>query len=146
MKNRLLFSLTIFLSCCIGTTSNYFEKDYYEKTTKIEFPKDYEVVTSIDNGEFFTITILDLSKSDCKKFILDNKFEVLYKDTNSVLKDFPPDLSGLNWLDSSYRKMPDKNLLVREKSFENGTGWTYYIDTITCRLYCQINYPDKEGR
>ena len=146
MKYILLFFITIFLASCLSMTSDSFDNNYYEKTTNIKLPKDYEVVTSIDNGEFLTITILDLNKSDCKKFILVNKFEALNKDTNSALKNFNPELSGLAWLDSSYRKMSNKNLLVKEKSSTKGTGWKYYIDTITCRLYCQINYPDWGGK
>lgn len=142
MKNILFFSIAIILTSCLGITNYSFDKDYYERTTKIKFPDDIKVVATADNGEFVTITIIDLNKSDCKKFIQDNKFETLYKDTNSVFKHFTPDLIGLAWLDSKYRSLPGKNLLVREMSFEKGTGWTYYIDTLTCRLYCQINYPD----
>jgi hypothetical protein len=145
MKNIFLFSFSIFVAGCFGVSSSSFEKDFYEKTTKINFPKDYEIIASIDNGEFLTITILDLSKADCKKFIKDNKFEKLYKDTTTILKSISPSLNGLYLLDSAYRKLPDRNLLVRDEQFENGTGWNYYIDTLTCRLYCQINYPDKEG-
>jgi hypothetical protein len=143
MKKYLTFFILLILTSCGGPS---FEKEYYEQSTKIKFPMDYTVVATADNGEFLTITILDLNKDGCDKFIRDNKFQTLYNDSNSVLRSFEPQLSGLNFLDSCYRKLPDKNLLVREKSFENGTGWTYYIDTLTCRLYCQINYPDWGGK
>jgi hypothetical protein len=140
MKYIFLFVL-IGLTSCFPLTSNRFDKDYYEKSTGIIFPRDYKVVTSFDNGEFMTITILDLNKSDCKKFIDDNKFKST-ENIDSLPLYSPPNLSGLAWLDSCYGELPDKNLLANEKSFPNGTGWTYYIDTTTCRLYCQINYPD----
>lgn len=137
MKNILLFSLTIFLASCLGLTSDSFDKEYYEKTSKISFPENLSVVATVDNGEFLTLTILDLDKSDCKAFIQKYDFGTL-TGRESVL-------TGLNFLDKKYRNLPDKNLLVKEKSYDNGTGWTYFIDTVNCRLYCQINYPDKEG-
>lgn len=136
MKLTQIIGLTFLLLGC-GSTNDSFEKDYYEKTTKISFPYNYSVVATADNGEFLTITILDLSKADCKSFIKKYNFETVDK-TASIL-------TGLNWLDKKYKTLPDKNLLVKEKSYANGTGWTYYIDTVKCRLYCQINYPDKEG-
>jgi hypothetical protein len=137
MKNILLFSSTIFLVGCLGLTSDSFDKDYYEKTTNISFPDNYKVVATADNGEYLTMTILDLGKTDCNSFI--KKYGFRPADATASV------LSGLNWLDKKYQTLPDKNLLVKEKSFDNGTGWTYYIDTLNCRLYCQINYPDKEG-
>lgn len=146
MKNILLFLVATILTSCLGMISNSFDKEYYEETTKIKFPDDIKVVATADNGEFVTITIIDLNKSDCKKFIQVNKFESIYKDKNSAFTQFAPELIGLAWLDSTYRNLPEKNLLVREMSSEKGTGWTYYIDTLTCRLYCQINYPDWSGK
>ncbi len=138
MKNIFSFLVLIIFSGCLGLTSNSFDKDYYEKTTKIIFPDNYSVVATVDNGEFLTMTILDVSKADSYSIIKKYGFETV-DGTVSVL-------AGLNWLDKKYQTLPDKNLLVKEKSFSNGTGWTYYIDTVNCRLYCQINYPDKEGK
>ena len=130
-----ILSATVFLISC----GDSFEKSYYEKTTNIKFPDNYEFVASADNGEWMTITILDLDKNECKKFVADNNFQ--------PINDFFPRLDGLAYLDSSVRQLPDKNvLLMNHHDKQPGkTGWTYFIDTTTCRLYCEINYPDWGG-
>ena len=131
-----ILSLTAFLVSC----GDSFEKSYYEKTTNIQFPDKYKFVATADNGEFMTITILDLDKDGCRKFIADNNFQ-------PFTDNFPPRLIGLAYLDSSLRNLPDsKVLLVNRHGKEYGkTGWTYFIDTTTCRLYCEIDYPDWGG-
>lgn len=139
MRNiRVILILLTLLGCSSGLS---FEKDYYEKVTKIKFPAKYKVVATADNGEFVTITIIDLDKKDCRKFIAENKFERW--DMNNA---FP--YEGLSLLGSNYRIFPDtKSYFANYKSKVPGlTGWTYVIDTLTCRLYAEIEYPDMGGK
>ncbi len=137
---RLFIIILLFLYLFGCTTRQNFDKDYYERVTKIKFPDNYNIVTTADNGEFVTITILDLYKKDCRKFIIDNNFERWDKNYS-----FP--FEGLFFLDSSYRKFPDsKSYYSNCKGKVRGqVGWTYVIDTLTCRLYCEIEYPDMGG-
>ena len=132
------FTLCVLL--LMSCSSKSFEKDYYERITKIEFPNNYKIIATADNGEFLTITILDLDKSSCKDFIANNKFE-------PVDQTYPINLMGLNFLDSSFSHLPNsKSLLERHVPKQEGkVGWTYLLDTTTFRLYCEIDYPDFAG-
>lgn len=132
-----IFLLFFFWDC---SSHPDFEASYYEQTTKIKFPSKYNFVATADNGEFLTITILDLDKAVCKNFVHDNHF-------NSIDEKHPPYLFGLNFLDSIYKNLPNtKTLLVRKVDKINGKiGWTYLVDTAKCRLYCEIDYPDAGG-
>jgi hypothetical protein len=136
MKISFLFLIVFLLSACLNWADDLFDKDYYEKTTKINFPDNYTTLATVDNGEFLTLTILKLSKSDCISFI--NKYNF------SPVRTHKLELIGLNWLDKKYQNLPGKNMLVKEKWFDNGIGWIYLMDTSSFKLYCQINYPDKE--
>jgi hypothetical protein len=117
-----------------------FDRDYYERTTEIEFPNKYKMIATADNHEFLTITILDLDKSSCKDFARDNKFV-------PVDQTYPINLMGLHLLDTSLAKLPNpKTLVERHVSKQIGkVGWVYLLDTTTCRLYCEIEYPDPAG-
>ena len=127
------------LSVVLVSCGDSFEKSYYEKVTRIKFPDNYKFVATADNGEYLTITILDLDKKDCKKFIADNNFQ--------SISDFFPKMIGLGYLDSSLRKLPDRKLLLMNYHDKQPgkTGWMYFIDTTNCRLYCEIDYPDSDG-
>lgn len=139
MKHLIIFS---FLSVLCACSSNLgFETNYYEQITKIKFPEKYKVVATADNGEFVTITIIDVDKETCKKFVSDNNFK-------SIDEKYPPNLGGLIFLeDTVYQELPDtKTFLIRQVSKEPGqVGWTYLVDTTMGRLYCEINYPDWGG-
>lgn len=130
----------IFLNLFGCTSRQNFDKDYYERVTRIKFPDNYDVVTTADNGEFVTITILKLDKNDCMKFLVDNNFK-------RWEESYSPSFEGLNFLDSTYQKIPDsKGCYVNYRSKMNGqVGWMYMIDTLTCSLYCEIEYPDMGG-
>jgi hypothetical protein len=132
--------LKLCLLLLISCSSKSFDKDYYERITKIEFPNNYKIIATADNGEFLTFTILDLDKSSCKDFAADNKFV-------PVDQAFPINLMGLHLLDTSFAKpLNPKSLLERYVFKQKGkVGWVYLLDTITCRLYCQIEYPDFGG-
>jgi hypothetical protein len=132
--------LNIGLLILLLFSCNSFDKDYYERITQIKFPNAYRMIASADNIEFMTITILDLDKSSCRKFAQDNNFE-------PVEQMYPLNLVGLHFLDTSIAKLPDsKKLLMRHFPKEPGkVGWTYLLDTTSCRLYCEIDYPDYAG-
>lgn len=138
MKYLVQIVFFIFVWGCDSAPS--FEKDYYELITKIKFPDQFNTITTSDNGEFLTITILELRKEDCKKFIVENNFQPVDQTHVSYLM-------GLNQLDSAYQKLPDNKTLFERavNKIPGKTGWTYLIDTTTCRLYCEIDYPDRGG-
>ena len=140
VKQLFSFSFIFMLSSC--DFSRGFEKDYYEKVTSIKFPESYDLVAAADNGEYLTIAILDFDRITCKRFIQKNNF---YSVDKRLFKRFK--LSGLTLLDSAYQKQPDiQNIMITGVSkFYGKVGWTYVIDTVACRLYCQIDYPDYGG-
>ncbi len=127
----------LFALICSGPA---FEIEYYEKVTKIKFPTKYNVVATADNVEYVTITILDIDKTDCKKFIIENNFKL-------AKKEYWHFSVGKHFLDSSYFLLPntDSSFIRSVGKVPGKVGWTYLIDTTNCRLYCEINYPDWGG-
>ena len=116
-----------------------FDRNFYEKSTNIKFPDKYKVVATADNGEFVTITILDIEKAECKKFSRDNNFK-------SVTESFIPNLFGLTLLDTAFQNLPDRDKLLENFGEKDKYNWVYLIDTAKCRVYCEISYPDGGGK
>ncbi len=138
MKQLILLVTITVMNCC--TTNTSFEKEYYENITKIKFPHKYKIVATEDNGEFLTITIIDLDKDDCRKFVSENNFK-------PINNEYSANLMGLNFLKENFKKISNtKSLLIRQLGkIEGKTGWTYLVDTTKCRIYCEIDYPDFGG-
>ena len=109
-----------------------------ELVTKIHIPEDYKFIAGADT-DFIRITILDLDKNNCTALYKSNKFEPI----NDTLPLSPV---CWNYLDSSFRQLPDKSKLVRLSGKNNWTNWIYLLDTTTCRLYGHISFPDLNGR
>jgi len=148
LKKISLIFISFFFLCSCSTeeakkdavVEPTFDKVFYESVTSIKFPKDYKFITTADNGEFLTITIIDLNKNDWAKFAKDNKFEPI--DDKFSQKQ---QLFGTNILDSTYSHVPENNKLLRNWGSNKKTNWIYLLDTTTYRLYCQIDYPDAAG-
>ena len=134
---RVVAIISLFLSC---NTAHEFDIEFYQKTTSIQFPKDHKVVATTDNGEFLTITILDIEKNTLKAFTDQNNF-IQVKDESETK------LMGLQFLDSNYHTLPDTQLMLikQVEKLPGKIGWTYLADTIAGRLYCEIDYPDFGG-
>jgi len=134
---RICAIISILFSC---NSAQEFDIDFYQKTTHIQFPKNYNVITTADNGEYLTITILDVEKNTLKAFTQQNNF--IQVNDESEMK-----LMGLQFLDSTYHNLPDTKLMLikQEEKLPGKVGWTYLADTITGRLYCEIDYPDFGG-
>jgi hypothetical protein len=134
---RIVAIVSFLLSC---NTAPEFDIEFYQKTTSIQFPKDYKVVATTDNGEFLTITILDIEKNTLKAFTDQNNFIPVNDESET-------DLMGLQFLDSNYHLLPDTKLMLikQVEKLQGKIGWTYLADTTTGRLYCEIDYPDFGG-
>lgn len=142
MKHCLLFFFLVifFLSCSSPSGVERFDQNFHEAATKIKFPAPFIVVTTHDNSEYCVVSILDLSRTDCNRFAKENNFVKLELPN-------PETYFTLRMLDSNYRKFPDeKRLLINYHGKEYGkAGWIYLLDTVDCRLYCEIDYPDMGG-
>lgn len=132
---KTIITAILLLSIISCTQTIYFEKDFYEKVSGIKLPHEYTLITTVDNGEFVTATILDFNHTDCQKFCKDNNFEPI-PSTDSIT------LMGIYFIDSAYRKLPNQNQLLLNWGSKGSNNWTYLLDTTNCRLYCEIFYPD----
>ena len=134
---RIVAIMSILFSC---NSAQEFDIEFYQKTTSIPFPKDYKVEATVDNGEYLTITILDVEKNTLKAFTQKNNF--IQVNDESEMK-----LMGLQFLDSTYHNLPDSKMMLikMEEKLPGKIGWTYLADTTTGRLYCEIDYPDFGG-
>ena len=145
MKGLFLIAISILFFSNCSTNKTYKEMSpeqnpnefHNELVTKIHIPEGYNFVTGVDT-DFIRITILDLDKTNCIKFLKDNKFEPI----NDTL---PQTFIGMNFLDSVYRQLPGNNKLIKLSGKNKWTNWIYLLDTTTCRLYGHISFPDLNG-
>ena len=139
----IVLSFLFFTDCSTNNTYKDISPDqnpneaHNELVTKIHIPEGYKFITGVDT-DFIRITILDLDKINCIKFYKDNKFELI----NDTL---PQTFIGMNYIDSAYRQLPDNNKLLRITGKAKWTNWIYLLDTVTCRLYGHISFPDLNG-
>ena len=127
----ILFTIgTVILLVSCG---NNFEKDSYERITNIKFPDHYKLVGTADNKEFITITILDLGRDDCNKFMKANNFEPMADQCLPLVQ---------KWISDLNLPLPeDRSQLLSRCGNDDKYRWTYLLDTAACRLFCQIKYP-----
>jgi hypothetical protein len=138
MRHIPIIILTLLLTACFDNTIK-FEKEYYEKTTRIKFPKNYSVLETFDNGEFLTGTVFKMDSLTLQNFIDDNHFDTVsnYLDThimsgNYLMKN-KPIFSSIH------------NVYFIRKS-EQKINWTYIADLNSKRLWTEISYPDWSGQ
>ncbi|MBC8052387.1 MAG: hypothetical protein H7Y13_04940 [Sphingobacteriaceae bacterium] len=119
-------------------TQDAFEKDYYQRISGIKIPEGYKVLESVDNGEFLTITVLEFDKAECKSVMDSIKFDLIPQGKN-------PNLIGLYLLDKENEQILKNKRLLRNWGQTDKNTWNYVLDTVSCRLYCEIGYPDPGG-
>ena len=138
MRHLPIIILTLLLSSCFDNKIK-FEKEYYEKTTRIKFPENYVVLETFDNGEFLTGTVFQMDSLTLRNFINDNHFDTVsnYLDTHimseNYLKKNKPIFSTT------------QNVYFIRKS-EQKINWTYIADLNSKRLWTEISYPDWGGQ
>ncbi|MEO8759596.1 MAG: hypothetical protein ABI388_01365 [Bacteroidia bacterium] len=159
MKEVYILFISLFILGCAPPNNSVIESRYkfsgqddYELVTRIEFPKDFKVISNppAQTATLVRTAIIELNKNDCIKFYKMYKFEPI-EDTIS------PQLFGSNYMDSIYKLIPDRGKYLNKygKNYgsplyfkynkEKDTNWLYLLDTTTCRLYCLISYADLKG-
>ena len=125
--------LLFFLHSCSS-----FDKEFYERITGIKFPKNYEVIESYDNGEFYTTTSFKVDSLILKEFISEYKFKELEK-------IYPSQFLGEHGLK---KVLPDFSHL-ENKYYTAGTkgknSWLYIVDLHKQILWAEVQYPDMAG-
>jgi hypothetical protein len=108
-----------------------------ERITGIKFPKDYEVIESYDNGEFYKLSF-KIDSLILKEFISDYKFDKLKK-------IYPSQFLGEHRLK---KVLPDFSHLENEY-YTTGTkgknSWLYIVDLNKQILWAEVQYPDLAG-
>lgn len=137
MRFLLIIILTaLFTSCNNG---NSFEKDYYEKISRIQFPGKYKVLEAFDNGEWLTGAVLEIDSTSLRKFVVDNHFDTL-KNLNDI------SLASNNYLTKYKADFKTAQHIYFIRKSENKNNWTYVADLNDNRLWAEISYPDWGGR
>lgn len=138
MRQVPIIILSILLSAC-GHHNIYFDKEYYEKATRIRLPENYTVLETFDNGEWVTGTVFKMDSLSLQGFIIANHFDTLtdYRDTHMMSESFL----------SEYKPLfsPTAHLYIIRKS-DNKINWTYIADLTNKRLWAEISYPDWGGK
>jgi hypothetical protein len=138
MKYFPIIILILFLTSCFDPKIE-FEKEFYEKTSRITFPKNYKVLETFDNGEFLTATVLQMDSSTLQNFVKENGFDTLssYLDiqlmSESYSKENKPVFTSVH------------NVYFIRKTRQK-IHWTYIADLNSKRLWAEISYPDWGGQ
>lgn len=138
MKYFSIIIVTFILTSCFDE-KNEFEKDFFEKTTRIKFPKNYTVLEAFDNGEFLTGAVLQMDSLILQKFVNENHFDTAssFLDIQTIsenfLKDNKPVFTSID------------NVYFIRKSIQK-VHWIYIADLNTKRLWAEISYPDWGGQ
>jgi hypothetical protein len=113
----------------------------YESTTKIKFPSEFQVIAQGVQSEFVEISILQLNKKDKDDFLAINNFKPASGTNYSLF--------ALKYLDTIHQKISEKDHLFYNYNMyvpkSDDIGWLYMYDTLTNKLYCQVQYPDPGG-
>ncbi len=135
MKYLYIFFITVFFTACVEP----FEKDYYERISKIKFPNKYKVLENFDNGEWLIATVLSVDSIELKEFVLKNEFDTV------------SDIMMLNFFSNSgLTKYPfvldstSKIYYIRKSINKNDI--TYIADLTKNILWAEISYPDYGGQ
>jgi hypothetical protein len=124
MRHFPIIILTLLFSSCFDNQIN-FEKDYYEKTTRIKFPENYTVLETFDNGEYLTGTVFQMDSLTLLKFIIDNHFD-----------------TASNYIDTH---IMSEGYFRKNKPIFNSRQNVYFIRK-SKRLWTEVSYPDWSGQ
>jgi len=138
MRHFTIIILTLLLVSCFDKKIK-FEKEFYEKTTRIKFPKKYKVLETFDNGEFLTGTVFQMDSLTLRNFINDNHFDTVsnYLDTRIIGENY------LTKIKPIFRSTHDVYFIRKS---EQKINWTYIADLNSKRLWTEISYSDWGGQ
>ncbi len=112
-----------------------FERDFYERVSRIKFPTKYKVLETFDNGEWLTGTVLRIDSSTLSDFVVCNHFDTLHS------------LNKLHLFSQAYL-VQNKLILTNTNNVffltrsQDKNEWTYIADLNSRRLWAEIIYPD----
>jgi hypothetical protein len=137
MRHHSIIILTLLLTSCFDNNIK-FEKEYYERTTRIKFPENYTVLETFDNGEFLTGTVFQMDSLTLQNFINENHFDTVTNHFQTRM------MSEIYLVKNKPVFSSTKNLYFKGKS-EQKIHWTYIADLNSKRLWTEINYLDWSG-
>jgi len=128
----LLILIGVLCSC------KYYDKEYYERISGINFPSDCKHIDTFDNGEFLTISVFEVDSLELANFCKGNHlvpcseslFLRLYG--GAQLREPPPAkcYQGIYYVDGERGK----------------NSWIYVADIKRNLLWARIEYPDWGGK
>lgn len=139
LMQRIPAIILILLTSSCFTNDIDFNKEYYERMTKIKLPEKYSVLESFDNGEFLTGAVFEMNSATLRNFIIHNQFNA----ANTYLDTY---LMGAGYLIKNKPTFASKQHVYFIKKSEQNIHWTYIADLNSNRLWAEINYPDWGGR
>jgi|GEM_PF-2770175 len=141
MKILAFVSLGLILLSC---ERSYHKQNiiFFEKVSKIQFPKDLNVLETYDNGEFMCCGAFTLTKENLTYFRNNAPFKSIRKpsEQNSYIYPYPNHLLK----DSSNYFFP-RSSIIQWYHCNNCPDITIYIDTIDLKMWCYASYPDYGG-
>ena len=156
MKVRLLILLfLVFIGCKWEPSRKNCDFKFFEKVSKVAFPKEVEIIDCYDSAEGDIWVHLRFSNKDSKQFMrtLDfhqyqNKVKHIDLDTDKILPYYP-DNDAIetfeNYMGSKYVPIPKTkntyiNIIRRENQY-----LTYIMNKESNLFWGYISYPDWSG-
>ncbi|HTF28964.1 MAG TPA: hypothetical protein VK625_08975 [Flavitalea sp.] len=132
----ILILVTLYWSCIF--LGQQFEKDFYERISGMKFPKEYDILETYDNGEFYTTTSLKVDSTLLLKFISDYKFDTL-------TRLYPSHFLGEGVLKKDKPILSDSSTLFYTAGAKGRNSWLFIADLKKGILWAEIQYPDFAG-
>lgn len=153
MKFTFLFILLI--SCGEKPTKGSCDFEFFEKTSKFEFPKSAKIINCGDSLEGDIWVHLQFSKKDASDFISKMNFhpyssdsEYIEEDTEEILPFFPDnnliEIFEQN-MSEKYTEIPKTDLTFIATISKGKQYLTYILDIESGLFWGHLAYPDRSG-
>ncbi len=152
MKFILSILLTLLVSCGNKPTKESCNFDFFEKTSKLEFPKNVEIIDCLDNLNGDIWIHLQFSKKDAIDLISKLDFhsysidaEYLQEDSNKILPLFPDNESIKifeRYMSKKYVEIPKTDSTFITTISKEKQYLTYIINIQSGMFWGHIAYPD----
>lgn len=126
----------ILFSLIISCTNHGFEREFYESVSGLPTPLPYQVVETVDNAEFVTITTLSVDSASLRIFLTINDFSLLKSSPETVL------LAG-DQLKNEKPEGGNAENLFYNSGMKGNNIWVYLADIKRNLLWMEIRYTSK---
>ena len=133
---QIIFCMFLCLTSCSDFTKD--DKAFYERITKMNFPKNVKVIETFDNSEFYTTTSFKVDSITLLNFVKEYKFD-------TMKKYYPSRFLGEHCLKKDLPNFNNLKNLLYTSGTKGKNSWIYIADLKRNILWAEVTYPDFGG-